>query len=606
MLPLQSAVNKLRIRTATTSQAAARNAVARQLETAELTPPALAPAAILLIRSMRDPLPGRLATDRNSIPADECWQREIQSRIVSIARSASVPIRGRVHGDADAVIFADEAELLACIARDLACRNGPVPWWCRAITRQIPQSSLFTLLCAHIELVPAMFRMLTRWNSLDEVVLALDAEQTRQLRRELVRNLALRHVERALAPIDADLADTPALGLSSGAIESTNADRVDASTDHREIVWKPPADLNPFRAWFTPTNVHGTVEQQILLGIALGVDRALAEISGALFAQRVAEWVRWSTSNVRVRTSARIDVMNHGAFRTEKDDRSSTMGDALDSARDGRNPTPVESPSTEPEHSASQDFQFQSGVELPADPGRQIEAASTEQLDDRQIDGADCRYVEDGIETRIGGIFYLINLMEHLQLPECFEAEWRLASAVGAVGTMETIARGLVSEASIAASGDAVWTLLAELDRRTPNTPPRCAGLIPNRLQLPQKWLAEFTRDDAIDPSCSLSLMDGIAIEALRKLDWPEPLVAWLVGVLAFLRWRLDRALGAACGDGSLRGLLALPARVYVTDTHIDLVASIEDVRLPVRMAGLDRSPGWVASMQRVVLFHFE
>ena len=70
--------------------------------------------------------------------------------------------------------------------------------------------------------------------------------------------------------------------------------------------------------------------------------------------------------------------------------------------------------------------------------------------------------------------------------------------------------------------------------------------------------------------------------------------------------WRLDRALSVAQEDGSLPAMLELPARIYVTDTHIDLVASIEDVRLPVRMAGLDRSPGWVASMQRVVLFHFE
>ena len=52
--------------------------------------------------------------------------------------------------------------------------------------------------------------------------------------------------------------------------------------------------------------------------------------------------------------------------------------------------------------------------------------------------------------------------------------------------------------------------------------------------------------------------------------------------------------------------MLSAPARVFVTSTHVDVVVSLEDVSLPVRLAGLDRDPGWQPLLGRVVLFHFE
>ncbi len=52
--------------------------------------------------------------------------------------------------------------------------------------------------------------------------------------------------------------------------------------------------------------------------------------------------------------------------------------------------------------------------------------------------------------------------------------------------------------------------------------------------------------------------------------------------------------------------LLARPARLHVTATHVDLVMRLDSATLPVRRSGLDRNPGWHAGLGRVVLFHFE
>jgi hypothetical protein len=55
-----------------------------------------------------------------------------------------------------------------------------------------------------------------------------------------------------------------------------------------------------------------------------------------------------------------------------------------------------------------------------------------------------------------------------------------------------------------------------------------------------------------------------------------------------------------------LQEIVRCPGRVHVTDTHVDLTASLQSISIPLRLAGLDRSPGWVAGLGRVILFHFE
>jgi hypothetical protein len=42
-----------------------------------------------------------------------------------------------------------------------------------------------------------------------------------------------------------------------------------------------------------------------------------------------------------------------------------------------------------------------------------------------------------------------------------------------------------------------------------------------------------------------------------------------------------------------------------VTATHVDLVMPMNEISVPVRLAGLDANPGWVPELGRVVTFHF-
>jgi hypothetical protein len=51
--------------------------------------------------------------------------------------------------------------------------------------------------------------------------------------------------------------------------------------------------------------------------------------------------------------------------------------------------------------------------------------------------------------------------------------------------------------------------------------------------------------------------------------------------------------------------LIQVAAVVRYTPSHLDVYATLDSVRLPVRLAGLDINPGWLPWLGRVVTFHY-
>ena len=100
-------------------------------------------------------------------------------------------------------------------------------------------------------------------------------------------------------------------------------------------------------------------------------------------------------------------------------------------------------------------------------------------------------------------------------------------------------------------------------------------------------------------------LVSAPAVDKLASTPADMPLERWLARLLPYLRARLRSVL--AVDDAGLPVLLlAHPAHVHVTDTHVDIVLSLETLPVEIRFAGLDRDPGWVAAAGRFIAFHFE
>ena len=80
----------------------------------------------------------------------------------------------------------------------------------------------------------------------------------------------------------------------------------------------------------------------------------------------------------------------------------------------------------------------------------------------------------------------------------------------------------------------------------------------------------------------------------------------WLLRLIPYLRARLGLALSLDAEEDLSTLLFRHGARVHLSEAHLDIVLSLEQLPVAIRLAGLDRDPGWVAAAGRFIAFHFE
>ncbi|HET9829079.1 MAG TPA: hypothetical protein VFQ11_11295 [Nocardioidaceae bacterium] len=148
-------------------------------------------------------------------------------------------------------------------------------------------------------------------------------------------------------------------------------------------------------------------------------------------------------------------------------------------------------------------------------------------------------------ESQMATLLYAINLVRWFHLEERVESPGTAWAVVEAVG--RNLLRGLPQVRRRTLLADPLLPLLADLDGRSGRGP------TPVRL--------------------------GAAMRPLH-------------------RWLADHDVPASA--------FTQPGRVLVSHTHVDAVLDLELVDLAARASGLDQDPGWVPSLGRIVLFHFE
>jgi hypothetical protein len=286
-------------------------------------------------------------------------------------------------------------------------------------------------------------------------------------------------------------------------------------------------------------------------------------------------------------------------------------------------------------------------------------AASLEQIATTPVVPSGTRFLETGVATDLGGVLFLINLMAHLELPECFEPDWHLATSVGPWGVLDALGRGLLNRAPARWIDDRLWAALAELDGRAPGNLLGVGLRGDASFRLPAGWLALLGDGDAADSAffwaddgtwmrlwstrgyllleCPVdaapeaaahaALRDLLGASAIYELaparyaeapleqlsgqlvaDVGPQLRRWLALALPAIRLRLMRALNRASDmpPDIERELLQRSGRLHMTSTHIDLVMPLDAIARPARLAGLDRDPGWMPDFGRVIKFYFE
>jgi hypothetical protein len=264
------------------------------------------------------------------------------------------------------------------------------------------------------------------------------------------------------------------------------------------------------------------------------------------------------------------------------------------------------------------------------------------------------------VNTQLAGVLYLVNLMRQLDLPACFEETWRLASQVGPWGVLELLGRALLGRDAERLANDPLWAVLAALDGREAGELPGTGFRGAEGFFIPQAWLAgpgatasrqrrwavngqrlrvwsesgyvlldlpktsgpsgaerqarealraylgggaHLARPVLVRDSFDEAPVDALDAPCLQDLN--PSLAWWLARVIPYVRWRLTAALNVLPGELAPT-LLLYRGRLYATATHVDVVLDLDDICVPVRLAGLDLNPSWLPDFARVVLFHFE
>lgn len=517
--------------------------------------PALPPQAILVVRSLPDPRPGSLLAE-NSWRGLREWEQAAQTTLNDCWRTAVRPAQSPVPTTANSVWFADPAEWLACLSRDLYRGVAGDRWWWKTTLRgHLYYSTIDTLVQlwqASAPWLPATLHGLLRHDpaTLTGILGNLTPAQASQLLAQVAQvygcalpageppHLAHSFLRAALAPylpvsvrpwIGAFAPETQALLTVCLTLPNTaqwlNAAILPLAPAQAQPGESPPAPSEPVPP--TPADPPDAGEiaprpspakivaiQSISLADidapAAPLPQQNAEVPGAS-GQFLA-----SPPGVAGHPIEPVQRLSLGDIH---------VPDTPLSKQEAETPQlPVVFPQPSPE-----------GFTTPLDTTDFFPLAPEYPAGDLQ------REAEQGIATAIGGLWYLVNVLVAL-------AWTGGTTTITPWHQLPALAQALLPTAP----PDPVWGLLADI-----------AGE-----PAPVEELSQWQQ----------ATLAQVRLYLAERLEFPEAIATYLTE----------------------------PATLYLTRTHVDVVFTLDQIRLDVRMAGLDQDPGWVPELARVIAFHYE
>jgi hypothetical protein len=614
----------------------------------------------VVVRKLVDPLPGALSSRGHGGRPPVAWEQAVAAAIDRLARRAARPALETVPADAQAVIFIDTAEWLACLAADWLKGLVAERWWWRSLLRQkdVAGASLAAWLAAP-ESVPAALRHLADRGQVVAFARALTDPFARGLLDAVVLRFGLSRVREVLDRRDEPPAEVPrreiappapagvprreiAPPVPAGAPEGQGATPVEASRA------RPRASSRPADGPGAPPRLPRAPEAasaglspmaRVLLDVGLTLARAPSEARSPSFAielRRLLEAIRGEEAGPAPAGDRPLLAGPRPALPPAVV-ADTIAGDRPSELRTVDAPTRSVSESSEvpPAAPAPEDTGLAPDERPPAtgpDAVPTVEEART------PADSDGSRPFVVPVVTEFGGLFYLINLGLFLGLYGDFSNPAEPGIALDLWDFVAMVGLRLAGES---VRDDPVWPLLARLAGRDEREPPGRDFDPGDDWRLPPEWLSAFPEPDCWmwdadggrlrvrHPQGFLVLdvllgdapsfegwldeeMRAYSAVALRRGRVPRaeaagpPVERWLDRLLPYLRARLLRALDGSEPETLGPMLCRARARIFVTADRLDVMLSLEEHPIAIRLAGLDRDPGWVPAAGRFLAFHFE
>lgn len=649
--PSATALRRVSLRGAEHDTLSARQRLELALAGVDWTPPGFSPSAVLIVH--------RLGVTSHAKPGHRSPHGSLSEQVTDALRNtAGRARRPWLHADAvsaEAVWFADEGELAACLVHDWLRRTVGERWWWRSVLGKLGAREW---LQAHVlprgELLVPVLSLLAARSDAAAWLATLDAFDVRQAISAVVHAYAL-------APID-----LPPAGVDPGVHGRGASDSLAVAADGRAVPDRflaalPDEEVLGLQYLFTVVpEVRLSVltrPQRHLLAVALAVSRAPSWARTAQLPSALRVLNRDGSAEIQAApaetpiTASPPRMPRRHTRRDAAPQRDWPRLDAPPEPNGQRAPmvrgaaaVPRHDPGAAPVSTSMPEFAVLDAspavplqaAELPPVRTETFEAPITLGRDPDTETGRSLR-----IETEFGGIFYLLNAALALELYGDFTAPrartlpllpWDWLALVGCAWFGDEFVR------------DPVWNALATLSGRTPDEEPGGDFVAPDAWTVPANWLMpwgappelrvhatrarlhithpagfavfEVARDPARRPLAQArTLCAGHAMlrgARMRRAYGSVPggrtrssIACWLRCMLDYLQARLVLALGADVPAEVPALVCRHRAALTITAAAVDVHLSLPELPLSIRIAGLDRDAGWIPAAGRSLHFHF-
>lgn len=600
-------VDHVRIRLPAEYSPVAQQRTEHLLRNAVLRPSRLPLSAILFLRKLQDPAPHtRWDCERVHPPRE--WEESATRELDRLAAQALRPALAPVPPSAEAVLFLDRSELLACLAADWL--QGTLRanwWWFTLLKRGDLDLTVFREWTHAPEFLPAALERL--------VTQARAAEFLRRLPEDVVRLLLERMLEAFAVPqaglmpakrnpgIPAEwtstLAPAPdvqvrdvapeAVGLRSepGVLPIPGMTQPGPTRTAR----LPAGNTSPAEPWmpFVPeASVPGLSQQKrILLAQALMLRRAPARARMLAFQQAMAEWQLWTETQPDVvpisgSTSAARAMWQPPYPDINKDVRTIEL---------------------QPENNSDKQLPLTAATEFlaiwPREPDREESPILTTTKAVKSL---------PDLETSFAGVFFLLNVALSLGLYADFTSPRESGLELNIWDFISLLGSDLIGD-EIREDGLLDW--LAGMAGRNKSESPGAYFEPPDEWILPAEWLTPFPehfegkevirngRLQVLHPAGFVLSDKGFAVESQPE----DSLARWQHCIFSYIRARIARGMGR---EDAASLLCRIPGRVACSSTRVDVFYSLESYPIEIRLAGLDRDPGWIPAAGHYVAYHFQ
>ena len=539
------------------------------------------------------------------VPRIEHLPEALEAEILGAVR----PAHGFVPANANAVLFADRAELLACLARDWCTGNTNACWWWQAL---FPGHNLAEAVrqawIGEPRHVPAALFRLHDANRSAEFLCALPLEVITTISINVARAFALEEVREAITRVSVKANRENSFGEIQPKLATRDMCQVTKSVADDETV-----RVAPWAEWVrVEPNLSSESEGLLVLSMMLTraptVLRSLKFLASVRdFTQPRAAFSRKTPLSIRraKRHSASLPARSRSAdFWIDRNIALPPVSDEVDEIKTGQ-PRIKSSAAKDQRQELSRLTQRDKG-EVRHELSRLTQGEEAEvrhelsrlTLEDKGEAHHEAKtraspllappeqLLEFSCSTVWGGIFYLINVALALELYGDFTQPRRESSLPMPVWDfLSLIGARLVGPRF---SDDAVWNLLATLSGRETNEPPGSWFDPPNESPRVDEEAAS-----AYDESQPATL-DG------------TPLDLWVNRVAHVVTKYLAHSLNESDPDALSELVFHHAAQILVTSERVTVCFSLAKHPIELRIAGLDRDPGWLPAAGRTVTFHYD